>query len=53
MEESSRIERSWRGGGGAWVALLEGRIEAVGEDIDGEMVFETMVSEEQLVSLQL
>ncbi|ELZ01410.1 hypothetical protein [Natrialba aegyptia] len=42
LEEHSRIgiERTWRGGGTVWVALLERRNVAVGEDVDGEVGFE-------------
>jgi len=47
LGESSRIERTWRGGGGAGVALLERRNVAVGETSAVRWCSRAVMSEEQ------
>lgn len=48
MEESSRIERTWRGRWWSGDCSPRGKNVAVGEDVDSEVGLETVVSEEQL-----
>jgi len=54
LGESSRIERTWRGGGGAGVALLERRNVAVGEtSAVRRWCSRAVMSEEQLGGRQV
>ncbi|WP_306060389.1 hypothetical protein [Natronococcus wangiae] len=47
MEKDAGIERSWRGRWWSAGCSPRGWIEAVDEDVDGEMGLEAVVSEEQ------